>query len=245
MFVLRAAALAVGVTLFSIVMIYGLWPTFKGLKERRDAINCMSNLQRIAMAMNAYAKDFGTYPTPVVMDAAGKPLYSWRVLLLPYLDEANLYANFKLNEPWDSTHNAPLVASCPAVYISPGSVGNTSQASYVLITGAGTIFPSTGPLKPAQIADGPSRTLLLVETNNMIHEWSKPYDIDVAKLNVRIGAAGNDKIGGTHADGASAVFADGEPAWLSSDLPSTIVDAAITPNGSEAIAFDPELFKIH
>lgn len=242
---LRAAGLAIGVVLFSIVMLYGLWPTFKGIKERRDAINCMSNLQRIAIALNAYASDHGTYPTPVVTDAAGKPLYSWRVLLLPYLDEVNLYASFKLNEPWDSINNAPLVAMCPAVYISPASLGNTSQSSYVLITGPGTIFPSTGPLKPAQISDGQSQTLLVVETDNTFNEWSKPFDIDIAKLNLRIGASGTHKIGGTHSEGATAVFADGQPAWLSVNLPATIVDAAITPNGNEAIPFDPELFKIN
>ena len=243
-FVLRAIGLVLGVVVLSLVMLYGLWPTFKGLKDRRDAIACMSNLQRIALALNAYAKDHGTYPTPVVRDAAGKPLYSWRVLLLPYLDERNTYSNFLLNEPWDSPNNSAWIGQCPSVYLSPGSPGNTSQANYVLITGPGTIFPSTGPLKPAQISDGLDRTLLVVETDNPINEWSKPFDIDVTKLNPRIGASGNDKIGGSHADGATAVFADGQSAWLSVELPTTIVDAAITPNGSEAIPFDPELFKI-
>ena len=241
---MRAGGLAIGVMLFSFIMLYGFWPTFKGIKERRDAINCMSNLQRIALALNAYANDHGTYPTPTVMDAAGKPLYSWRVLLLPYLDEASLYSRFKLDEPWNSAHNAQLVPMCPALYISPASSGNVSQANYVLITGPGTIFPSTGPLKPTQISDGLSQTLLVVETNNMINEWSKPFDIDIAKLNLSIGASGTHKIGGTHSEGATAAFADGQPAWLSVDLPSTIVDSAITPKGNESIPFDPELFKI-
>lgn len=245
MFALRAAGLTIGVIIFSVVMLYGLWPTFKGLKARRDAIACMSNLQRIATALNAYAAEHGTYPTPVVMDATGKPLYSWRVLILPYLDEANLYANFKLDEAWDSQANSQLIAQCPDVYVSPGSGPNTAMANYVLITGAGTVFPKTGPLKPAQISDGLDRTLLVVETKNLMkNDWSKPFDIDISKLNSRIGAPGPDAIGGTHADGASAVFADGEPAWLSIDLPVPIIDASISPNGNESLPFDPELFKI-
>jgi type II secretory pathway pseudopilin PulG len=244
MLVLRTAGLTLGIAIFSALMLFGFWPTFKGLKARRDAIACMSNLQRIARALNAYASDHGTYPTPVVTDAAGKPLYSWRVLLLPYLDEQNLYANFKLNEAWDSPANAALLAQCPDVYISPGSGRNNSLSNYVLITGPGTVFPKTGPLKPAQISDGLDRTLLVVETDNLVNDWSKPFDIDISKMNARIGATGPDTIGGTHAEGAAAVFADGEPAWLSIDLPSAIVDASITPNGNEAIPFDPELFKI-
>ena len=244
MFALRAGGLTLGIIIFSAVMLFGLWPTFKGLKARRDAIACMSNLQRIARALNAYAAEHGTYPTPVVTDAAGKPLYSWRVLLLPYLEEPSLYANFKLNEAWDSAANAQLIAQCPNVYLSPGSGANSSQANYVLITGAGTLFPKTGPLKPAQISDGLDRTLLVVETDNLMNDWSKPFDIDISKMNSRIGAPGADTIGGTHAAGAAAVFADGQPAWLSVNLPAAIVDASITPNGNESIPFDPELFKI-
>ena len=244
MFVLRAGGLTIGVIVFSSVMLFGLWPTFKGLKERRDAIACMSNLQRIATALNAYAADQGTYPTPVVTDAAGKPLYSWRVLILPYLGEGSLHANFKLNEAWDSPANSQLLAQCPNVYTSPGSGSNSAFSNYVLITGAGTVFPTTGPLKPAQISDGLDRTLLVVETDNSMNDWSKPFDIDISKMSSRIGAPGPDTIGGTHAEGAAAVFADGEPAWLSIDLPAPIVDASITPNGSESLPFDPELFKI-
>ena len=244
MLALRIGGLTLGIIAFSTLMIFGFWPTFKGLKARRDAIACMSNLQRIAQALNAYAAEHGTYPTPVVTDATGKPLYSWRVLLLPYLGEANLYANFKLNEAWDSPTNAQLIAQCPNVYISPGSNSAGSFANYVLVTGTGTIFPPTGPLKPAQINDGLDRTLLVVETDNATSDWSMPFDIDITKSNSRIGASGTGSIGGTHAEGAAAVFANEESAWLSIDLPAAIVDAAITPNGNESIPFDPELFKI-
>jgi Protein of unknown function (DUF1559) len=244
MLALRIVGLTLGIVVFSVIMLYGFWPTFKGLKARRDAIACMNNLQLIAKALNAYAADHGTYPTPVVTDATGKPLYSWRVLLLPYIGEANLYANFKLNEPWDSPANSLLIAQCPDVYISPGSTSKGSFANYVLITGAGTIFPPTGPLKPAQINDGLDRTLLVVETDNPTNDWAMPFDIDITKSNSRVGTSGVSTIGGTHSEGAAAVFANEEPAWLSIDLPAAIVDASISPNGNESIPFDPELFKI-
>ncbi len=244
MLALRIGGLTLGIVVFSTVMLFGFWPTFKGLKARRDAIACMTNLQRIAKALNAYAADHGTYPTPVVTDAKGTPLYSWRVLLLPYLGENSLHANFKLNEPWNSPANSMLIAQCPDVYTSPASSAKGSFSNYVLITGAGTIFPPTGPLKPAQINDGLDRTLLVVETNNSTNDWSTPFDIDISKMNSRIGATGPNSIGGTHAEGAAAVFADGEPAWLSIDLPAAIVDSSITPNGNESIPFDPQLFKI-
>ncbi len=241
---LRAAGLAVSIVLITAVIFYGLWPTIKTLKSRRDAIACMSNLKRIALALNAYAKDHGTYPTPVVTDSAGKPLYSWRVLLLPYLNETSVYASFNLKEAWDSPNNALLIPQCPSVYISPGSPANASQSSYVLLTGQGTIFPPTGPLKPSQVTDGAGKTLLVVETNNTLSEWTKPFDLDATTLSGRIGGTGTNKIGGTHFEGATGVFADGQPAWLPADLPSVILNSIISPNGNEAIPVDPELFRI-
>ncbi len=245
LWLVRAGSLILGVVAVSMVAIYGFWPTVKGLKARRDAIACMNNLQRIAKALNSYAAEHGTYPTPTVVDSTGKPLYSWRVLILPYLDEAGLHASFNLSEPWDSESNSQLIPRCPEVFISPGVGGirGLSETSYVLLTGTGSIFPTSGPLSPPQVSDGLSKTLLVVETKNSVHEWSKPFDIDIAQLNSRIGATGPNSIGGNHAEGATAAFADGNAAWLPADLPPTILDAVISPNGNEAIPIDPAAFK--
>jgi hypothetical protein len=240
---LRFAVLLAGIVTLSIFAVYGFWPTVKGLKVRHDAIACMNNLQRIAKALNGYAVAHGTYPTPIVVDATGTPLYSWRVLILPYLDEAHLYANFKLNEAWDSESNSNLIARCPEVFITPNSNG-TSDANYALITGAGTIFPASGPLGPAQITDDHAATLLVVEVKNEVTAWSAPFDINVAQLNRRIGARGPNAIGGNHVNGAAAVSVDERPLWLSNDLPPTILNAIISPTGNESIAIDEDLFKL-
>src|SRR5262249_21734482 len=66
-----------------------------------------NNLKQIALAMHSYHDTMGRFPPAIVRDKEGKPLYSWRVLLLPYLEQQNLYNQFKLDEPWDSEHNRP------------------------------------------------------------------------------------------------------------------------------------------
>ena len=78
-------ALVLGVVCIVLIgtTIFILWPSLEGLKKRRDKQACMYNLQQIAQALNAYAADHGTYPPPTVYGPAGKPLYSWRVLVLP------------------------------------------------------------------------------------------------------------------------------------------------------------------
>lgn len=242
--ILKIAGLALGMGLLFFVSANLLWPTFQGLKVRRDKVASLNNLQRIAMALNNYAIEYGSYPPPVVYDAQGKPLYSWRVLILPQLGEASLYARFNLDEAWDSEENAALLASCPLVYLSPtiGSTQGVTEPNYVLLTGRGTLFPPAGPLSPQDIADGPENTLLVVETASRVSQWSEPWDLDVGKMNKKINASSGNAIGGNHEGGAAAAFADGTSAWLPEDLSPTVLNSLISPSGNEPV--DPDAFIV-
>lgn len=243
--IVKVTGLTAVVALLSGLTIYVLWPTLDGLKARRDKAACMNNLQLLATALNFYAAEHGSYPTPTVYDANGQPLYSWRVLILKQLGEHSLAAEFKLDEAWDSPHNIQLLGQrCPRVYVSPGvpMSRGISETNYFLLTGPGTLFPPSGPLAPHNIGDGSGNTLLIVESENTLSEWSRPVDIDVSQLNTRIGSTGPNTIGGTHAGGATAVFADTTPAWLPDDLTPEIVDALISPDGGEPI--DPTRFEL-
>ena len=242
----KFGALAAGLLVMGGLVFYVFWPTLAGLKARRDKAACMGNLIQIANALNNYANIHGSYPPAVVYDAAGKPMHSWRVLILRELGEPTLYARYNFDEPWDSTNNAMLLGQgCPDVYISPGIPGGTrgvSETNYFLITGPGTLFPSNGPLGPNLISDPPGSTLLVVESDTRLVEWTKPVDIDITKLNPRIGATGPDTIGGTHVGGATAVFADGGPGWLPDDLPAAVLQAIISPSGNEPV--NPAQFQL-
>jgi hypothetical protein len=240
--ILKGIGMCVLVAVLSSLIIFLFWPIIQNLKQRRDTIACLGNLQQIANALNAYAADYGTYPPPVVYDAAGKPMHSWRVLILGYLGHNALFAQYNFDQPWDSQENILLLTNCPSEYISPAAGATAvSESNYMLITGNRTVFPAAGPLRPGQITDGKAETLLVVEVTNGSHEWTKPIDLDVATLNRKIGASGPNAIGGNHPQGATAVFADGGSAWLPLDLDPILLDAIITPNGGEPI--DPADFK--
>lgn len=234
---LKAVGLLVGVGLLSLISIQLLWPTLTSLKARHDKVTSLNNLQRIAQALNEYAAVYGSYPPPVVCNAAGQPLYSWRVLILKELGEEQVFSKFRLDLPWDAPENLETLMMCPLVYQSPAAANMStgSESHYALVTGKQTLFPSTGSLSPKDIPDGKRNTLLLVETNNNITEWSRPWDVDIAKMNTKIGATGPNTIGGMHAGGAAVVFADGSPGWLPEDLPPALLKGLVSPNGGEPI----------
>src|SRR5690606_35771491 len=127
---------------------YLMWPTLQGFKALRDRTTSFNNLQHIATALNAYAMQHGSYPPPVVVDASGKPLYSWRVLILEQLGEIDLANNFRHDLAWDAPENAALLRRCPSVFIGPirSFTHSATAADYALITGNNTLFPSSGPL---------------------------------------------------------------------------------------------------
>jgi hypothetical protein len=101
------------------VMMALLVPAVAKVREAAARTQDQNNLKQIGMAFHSYHDVNKAFPPPTVYDKQGRPLYSWRVLLLPYLEENNMYNMFHLNEPWDSPHNMQFLKLMPDVYFSP------------------------------------------------------------------------------------------------------------------------------
>src|SRR5262249_34613209 len=139
-----------------------------------------NNLKQIVLAMYNYHDTERCLPPAVVYSKEGKPLYSWRVLLLPYIGQQNLYAQFHLDEPWDSPHNRQLLTQMTNVYADPSDGCQEDGGTvYQVIVGTGTAFEERKdkPLKiPDDFPKGTSSTLLLVEALDAV-PWTKPTDL--------------------------------------------------------------------
>ena len=101
------------------IALFVVWPLFGRMQQQRNAVACITNMQRIANALNEYAADHGSYPPAAVCDSKGKPMYSWRILILKYLGEDELHNEFNLDQAWDSQQNALLIPKCPSIFKSP------------------------------------------------------------------------------------------------------------------------------
>lgn len=138
-----------------------------------------TRMRQIGIALHSYQDAHGHLPPAVVTDATGKPLYSWRVELLPYLDQKQLYDKIDKKLPWDQGNNFMCWGLMPDVYRKENDTGvSSSMTRFKLFTGPGAPFNGNKPLRiPADFPDGASNTILVgegVEVN-----WMKPEDTPV------------------------------------------------------------------
>ncbi len=230
--VIVGTAMVCVVAFFCVISASFLWPRFRQSLQRSSQGRDFENMQLLARALNEYSDRYGTYPTPVVVDSAGKPLYSWRVLILPFLGHDELYKRFDLKQPWDSVANSNLHREMPPEFASPNSLDATGnyETNYVLITGAGTLFPPAGPMSPKNI-DQP--TLLLVETKNNT-TWCAPGDIDIGR-SFKVGNKPMVDVGGLHRTSFTAMTVDEDSFRIPTDVPLTVLNALVSPNGGENV----------
>jgi hypothetical protein len=186
------------------VLVALLLPAIQAAREAARRTASMNNMKQIALAMHNYHDVYKSFPARAIKDKPGKPLLSWRVQVLPYIEENDLYQQFHLDEPWDSEHNRKLLAQMPAVYRNPNLPDGT-KTNYLVPVGEDTIFSGDEPARMADITDGTSRTIMLLEVDaDRAVPWTKPDDYEV-DADHPLAGLGNLRGGGIFLSG----FADG------------------------------------
>jgi hypothetical protein len=216
------------------------------LRVRETAARRISsnNLMQIGIGLtNYHDTNGGHFPPPAIYDKSGKPLLSWRVAILPYIEQYNLYQAFHLDEPWDSPHNIKLLDKMPKIYAPlrkdapPGEATTGSHLTYYQVfVGPSAIFQPGAAFKGtgmrAGIPDGTSNTILVVEAGEPV-PWSKPDDIPFAPDKPL------PKLGGLKfRAGFHALMADGSVHFIYYDVSEKTLKAAITANGGEVLGKD-------
>jgi prepilin-type processing-associated H-X9-DG protein len=211
-----------------------LLPAVQQAREAARRSQCKNNLKQIGLALHNYHETYQAFPPAYVADAGGKPMHSWRVLILPFLDQQGLYNEYNFSEPWDGPGNSRLLARIPPQYVCvshPNAVGSTTTA-YAAVFGEHCVFRGTEPVKIPDITDGASDTLLVVEAGDAGIPWMKPEDIDIAKhpsLGDQSGFSSR-HIGGVH-----ALMCDGSVRFLPQSLDPQTLKALFTRDGKDIV----------
>jgi poly(3-hydroxybutyrate) depolymerase len=212
------------------------------------------NLKYLALAMHNYMNAGKCFPHavsfgqpgqlghPSLYDTGGRTLpsfgptppkpsklpHSWRVELLPFLDQQSLYDQYHFDEPWDGPNNRKLLSKMPAVYRAPTQADDSTSSSYFLLVGKGTIFENQEAASLAHISDGLSTTILIVEAKRDI-PWTAPEDISYDP----------DKplpqLFGLFKNGGHVAFADGSVRFVPTDIAEKTLRSLITRAGGESI----------
>ena len=138
----------------------------------------INNLKQTALALHAYHDEHKKFPSAAICDKHGKPLLSWRVAILPYIEQEPLFKQFKLDEPWDSAHNIKLLQSMPETYIMPTAASLKPGETYFrVLVGGGAGFEMSQALQLSDIKDGTSNTIMVVEAADSV-PWTKPDELN-------------------------------------------------------------------
>ncbi len=219
--VLFALVLAAGIGMLGLLA----YLLVSGPRVGRDALHaqCAANLRRIGAALYSYHKVYGAFPPAVTTDAQGRPMHSWRVLILPFLDEYPLYTQYDRSQAWNSPSNLAVLGQTPSVYRCP-AVSAPGETSYLMLTGLGTVGGRPNEsVSLAGIGDGASNTIIVVEVVGARVRWTEPRDLP-ASTAVRLL---NDGSGlgpsSAHATGVNVLMCDGSVQVLSPGIPMEVL----------------------
>ncbi|MFO0875903.1 MAG: DUF1559 domain-containing protein [Gemmataceae bacterium] len=148
-----------------------------------DTVGMANRMKEIGLAMHNYHAPFNGFPSAMRFDKKGKRAgLSWRVAILPYLEQDALYKKFRLDEPWDSPHNKKLIAEMPAIYRpADAKLAAAGKTRLVAPLGDKVFLPRENTKRTlASIRDGTSNTIMMVEADDD-HAviWTKPDDLEV------------------------------------------------------------------
>ena len=171
-------------------------------------------------------------------------MHSWRVLILPFLGQQELYDEYNFNERWDGPSNRKLADRIGGIYLRSGLESDQVQAtSFVAVVGPETAWPGATSRRYDDLGDGRAETLLVVEVPDGHFRWMEPRDLHFEQMTFRI----NDKSGrglGSRLGGARVVSTDGRVRTLPDDFSPETLRAMLTANGRETIQ-DPSNHEGH
>lgn len=217
-----------------------------GLVQPPEAIHlsgCKQNLKMLGLALHNYHDTYRSFPPAIVRDEKNRPHLSWRTVLFPFVEQTHLYEKYRFDESWDSPHNKNLLPNCLGVFRCPANRTDVAKptSNYVAVIGPNTAWRSDGSVVSAKdITDGPSSTILLVETKEAGIHIFEPRDLSLDQLTLTVNSPIGQGVSSDHflnrqSLGCYVLMADGAVRLLRDNISADVLYALFTINGGETI----------
>ena len=236
-----------GMALAGCIFVIGIL-SIQPAKEGARRMQCSNNLKQIALGFHNYHDAYKCFPPAYTVDENGKPLHSWRVLILPFMDQRQLYEQIRLDEPWDSEYNRQFHDEYISAFYCPTAnrrnnivtdflpkMETSEKCYYSAVIGPETIFSGSKATTLGDISDGTPNTILVVERLLPVC-WMDPNN----KIGFYTACSGVNRnfygISSAHGkQGANIVAADGSSHFLSDTINPETLRALLTKSGEENV----------
>jgi hypothetical protein len=243
-----------GILFFGVVVIL-LLPAVPSAREAARRMQCSNQMRQIVIAFDVYHDKYGHFPPAYTVDEGGKPLHSWRVLILPYIEQNTLYEKIRKDEPWDSEYNKQFHSEVPSIFRCPSvprrdsgfQCRNCHQKFIVLsggcyysvIVGEEAAFNGSQKRTLDNITSGTSNTIFLVERMTPVN-WMDPTQeitYETAYKGININATG---IGSFHLGGVNVGFGDTTCHFINDDVDGRLLRTLLDRRYAAHMCTDPD-----
>jgi hypothetical protein len=203
-----------------------------GSREAGPVATCKNNLSNIGKALHNYQQDFGCLPPAYVVDTSGRPMHSWRALLLPQLEATAIYQLYRFDEPWDSTSNNKLRTATFPTWHCPSDESPRSEVSYLAVVDKHAAWNGTQSRRSFDLSPN---TILLIEVRGANVPWLEPRDLtpDGVRRLFRETRSGDRE--SSHRGGCHVLLADFTVRFIPDDVAPAVLDQilSIEPEGDD------------
>ena len=238
------------IIIIATVLVALLYPaTFPAMEMGRTSacrVGCTHKLMHIAKALLRYKEQKGSLPPAAVLDPQGKPMHSWRVSILPSIDEQYLCDNYDFTKPWNGGKNRTLSNIAPGLYRCPSFADDTqakkNETQYFAVVGPQTVWASKESRSADFQNENASKTIMLIESHTQGIHWLEPRDLSFEKAVALLTSNSED---GMHYSkkrffyhtlkGRHVVMADGSAYLLKTDLSREVAVALLSLNSDKKV----------
>lgn len=218
-----------------LVFILMLLPAKRTAREAARRNSCMNNLKQISLALSNYESANGAYPPAYTVDADGRPLHSWRTLILPYMEQLPLYKTIDLTKPWDDPANERAYNAMPDVYGCPSDLDaheHPNVTNYLAVVTPESVIRTANSLTYDDLPN-PAQAILVIDAGpkHGVH-WMSPVDADEQL----VFGLGPDSELPHNGNIFLAMYGDGHSGALSVDVAPTVRQALITATDEDNMA---------